>query len=192
MMTPIVLVGLVAVLSRLWHDDDLRSNWLLSGADRPAVVKDTYRNFGAGFLVYAGFVVCLGVFAAFRLSDTPGWSLPLLTITVVGPLSGGYIVLAAAYAVARVAGGAAARTAVVTILVSLDAINQLPWLPLSASATSLAANRALIWGASLKNLTFAEVAPSTGFVVARIVLVVGATLSVALVALRFRRRLYPR
>jgi hypothetical protein len=191
-MTPLLLVSLVAVLSRLWHDRDLEDNWLLSGAGRVAVVKDTYRNFLAGFLVYAAFVAALAVFAAFRLADTAAWSMPLLIVTAVGPLSGGYAVLGIAYAVARTLGGAVARSAVVIFLVSLDVINQLPWLPLSASATSLAANRALVWGVSLKGETFVDVVPSTAFILARVVLVVVTTVAVALAALRVHRRLYPR
>ncbi|MBT2231785.1 hypothetical protein [Nonomuraea sp. NEAU-A123] len=145
-ITPCLLFFLVPMLDRLWHKNSLMLGWRLGQVGGARAGIDGLLNFLAGYLVYATFVVVLGIFPAIRMSDAES---SVVLVTVAGPLIGGYMVLMAGHIMAYWMNLQIMRFLTVMLLAILDAINELPTVVWSLSGTSHLVRQAGVWHSSL-------------------------------------------
>ncbi|GAA0978685.1 hypothetical protein GCM10009555_042120 [Acrocarpospora macrocephala] len=142
---PILVFLVVPLLDRLWHPARLARDWELAQVGGLRAGLDGLANFLAGYAVYAAFVAGLSVVAAARMN-----LLPVLLVTAVGPLTGGFIVLALGHLVGVWWRAPIARYVTVLLLAVLDAVNQVPAILLSLSGTSRQARVAGVWEPALR------------------------------------------
>ncbi|MBB5079537.1 hypothetical protein [Nonomuraea endophytica] len=182
-VTALLAAGLVPLLGPLWQEERLRAGWRLAAATPSAVSKDRLRVFLAGFLVYAAGIVVCALFVGGRLYGAAAWLPSLLVVTAVGPLLGGYVLLACCYAI-NSRWGPAPAIGLAIVMGSLDLANVLPAV-LSVSGTGDVARLSASWTVTFEEPGFAELPlPTWPFLAARLVAVVGCT---ALVLLSRRR-----
>jgi hypothetical protein len=186
--TPCLLFFLVPMLDHLWHKNSLMLGWRLGqvGAARAGV--DGLLNFLAGYLVYAAFIVVLGILPVIRMSGSGAAGSTVVLVAVAGPLIGGYMVLMSGHIVAYWMNLRIMRFVTVMLLAVLDAINQLPAVVLSLSGTSRLVRQAGVWHPSLMGGDpVTAVTVDSAFVVSRAAVCVILTVAFVVVAARAGR-----
>lgn len=177
-IAPFVLLLLTPLVGSAWDVRRLRADWTLASASRRSASLDGYRSFLAVFLVYAGFVVGGGVFLALRGEPTGTTFASLAVLTVVGPMVGGYTLLAAGYVAEALSSLAVTRITLVTIMIIFELLGQLP-AALSVSGFLLTDTGVSGWNLTFADTSFVEVpAAPTGYLLIRCLLAVVATAAV--------------
>ncbi|MFI6296261.1 hypothetical protein ACIBEJ_32025 [Nonomuraea sp. NPDC050790] len=173
-VTALLAVAVVPLLGPLWQERRLRAGWRLAAASPWAVGKDRFRVFLAGFLVYAAAVVVCALFVGRRLYGAGDWLPSLLVVTAVGPLLGGYVLLACCYAI-NSRWGPAPAIGLAVVMGSLDLANVLPAV-LSLSGTGDVARMSAAWAITFEEPSFTRLPlPAWPFLAARLVAAVGGT-----------------